>query len=253
MSAPAASLLRATTVGMGFVLGAAAPAASQPPLVTDMSSHRISITSSFTGTELLVFGSIEGAGEIIIVARGPEPPVVVRKKRRLAGIWVNGDAVTFDRVPGYYAVAASHDVRRIAPPALLSRLEIGAENLRFEPRGGIGPRDAAEFKDAVIRKRLNESLYSEEVDKVRFLGKRLFRAKLRFPTTVPIGTYNVQVYLVRDREVVGAQSTPLYINKSGLERTIYDFAHTEPVLYGLAAIVLALAAGWLAGVVFRKT
>lgn len=247
-----ATTLRIIVVGTALALGAGAPAGAQPPLLTDMSVHRISITSSFTGTELLLFGTVEEAGDIIVVARGPEPPVVVRKKERVAGIWVNGEAVTFDRVPGYYAVAASRDIREIASPLLLSRLEIGAENLRFEPRGDIGEEAAAEYKKAVIRERLRKRLYSEEVGNVRFLGKRLFHTRLKFPAVVPVGPYTVHVYLVRDQEVVAAQSSPLFVNKSGMERAIYDFAHAQPFLYGVTAIALALVAGWLASVIFRK-
>ena len=41
------------------------------PLVADLSAHEISITTGFSGTELLLFGATEGEGDVIVVIRGP--------------------------------------------------------------------------------------------------------------------------------------------------------------------------------------
>ncbi len=62
---------------------------AQQSLVSDISSHRIGITSSFTGTELLLFGALGEAGDVVVVVRGPDQKVTVRRKERVAGIWIN--------------------------------------------------------------------------------------------------------------------------------------------------------------------
>jgi uncharacterized protein (TIGR02186 family) len=85
-----------------------------------------------------------------------------------------------------------------------------------------------------------------------FLGQRLFRANLVFPGNVPTGSYRVEVLLIRDGQVVSAQTTPLYISQAGVSADVYEFAHRQPALYGVLAIVLAVGSGWLAGVVFRR-
>jgi hypothetical protein len=59
------------------------------PLVADLSSHLITITSSYTGTDLLLFGAVEQGGDVIVVVHGPTEPLVVRRKERVAGVWVN--------------------------------------------------------------------------------------------------------------------------------------------------------------------
>jgi hypothetical protein len=53
--------------------------------------------------------------------------------------------------------------------------------------------------------------------------------------------------------VVSAQSTPLVVGKVGFGAELFDFAHRRPVLYGILAVVVALSAGWMAGVAFRRT
>ena len=227
--------------------------AQQAALVTDLSDHLISITSSFSGTDLLLFGAVDGGpGDIVVVVRGPELPVVMRRKDRVAGIWVNRVSEEFKGVPAYYAMASNRVLRDIASDTLLARLQIGLDNLRFEPADDLSDAELQIFSDAIVRAKLREGLYRLEIAKVNFLGEKLFRTRIQFPANVPVGNYIVQVYLMRDGRVVGAQTTPLFIKKFGIERAIFDFAHNQPIIYGIAAVVLALLAGWAAGVIFRR-
>ena len=69
---------------------------------------------------------------------------------------------------------------------------------------------------------------------------------------MPTGIYKVEVFLLRKGAVVGAQTTPLVISKAGIGAEVFEFAHRNSALYGIMAIAIALAAGWLAGLVFRK-
>jgi uncharacterized protein (TIGR02186 family) len=239
----------------GLLLPATALAQRVPgdtPLATDLSAHLIAITSSFTGTDLLLFGSVEEPGDIVVVVRGPAGPTVVRRKSRVGGIWLNTDSLEFENVPGYYAIAATRPIEEIASPGLLQRLQIGADNLQFRPRREASKEQLEGFREAMIRIKGRESLYQEAADPVTFLGRKLFRTRIGFPSTVPVGTYRAEVYLIRDDRVIAAQATPLFVNKEGVEQAVFDFAHRQPLFYGLAAVAAAVFAGWLAATMFRK-
>lgn len=231
-------------------------------LVTDLSEHLIAITSSFQGAELLLFGSIQetpgdsaptaGSGDIVVVVRGPNQPLVVRRKKRVAGIWVNAKAVEFDSVPGYYAVLSNRPLAEIAPPAVLARHRIGLPYLDIISRVDGIDDEAGEFRAAILRAKSRENLYIQDEDAVSFLGGALFRTDLTFPANVPVGNYTTQVYLLRGGRMISAQTSPLFVDKSGLERRIYQMAHGNPATYGLMAVIIAILAGWLAAVVFRR-
>ncbi|HXM84370.1 MAG TPA: TIGR02186 family protein, partial [Stellaceae bacterium] len=77
------------------------------PLLADLSSHLIAITTGFTGASVVLFGATDGPGDVVIVVRGPERDMVVRHKSHFAGIWINTRQVTFSGVPSYYAVFSS--------------------------------------------------------------------------------------------------------------------------------------------------
>src|SRR3546814_6158142 len=86
-------------------------------------------------------------------------------------------------------------------------------------------------------------MFSDEVGQLAFLGERLFRTSIYFPANVPTGSYLVEVLLVRDGEVVSAQTSPLIISKIGIGAEVFDFAHDSAALYGLLAIIGALTIG----------
>lgn len=223
-------------------------------LVADLSDHVIAINTGFTGTRVLLFGATEGEGEVAVVVRGPVDRATVREKDRVAGVWINQASMKFTGVPGFYAVASSKPIEEIAPANVLERAGIGLKHL---PLATADAEDAsaetvAVFRDALIRGLQRRNLYVTETGQVSFLSGRLFRTRIEFPANVPTGQYQVEAYLFRDGQVVDAQTTPLIVGKVGLGAEIYDFAQRESALYGLAAILVAVAAGWLASVVFRR-
>jgi len=235
----------------GLVL-APLPAQAQS-LVADLSRHLIEITAGFSGAEVVLFGAVDGPGDVVVVVRGPDGQAVVRRKARIGGIWVNRDSMTFERAPSFYRLAASRPLEEFAPRALRGLHQLGTDTLRLETLGTPIAGQEPQFREALIRNKTRLGLYAPAVAPVTFVGERLFRTRLSFPTNVPVGTYLVRVLLVRDGQVVSAQTTPLVVNRAGLEAEIYEFAHKHSAVYGLVAILVALVAGWLGHMAFRRS
>lgn len=222
------------------------------PLVADLSEDLIAITTGFTGTDVLLFGATEGAGEVIVVVRAPESQVVVRRKERVGGIWINADSLTFDKVPGFYHIAASRPLAELLTGTVLEREQIGAENLTLPPLASASEADIVAFTSALIRNKQRAGLFSETLGEIKFLKNRLFRTKVEFPSSVPTGAYTATVYLVDGGAIIDRTDTRLQVRKTGFEANVFEFANQFSAIYGLFAICIALAAGWFAGVVFRN-
>jgi len=238
-------------LGLVATMLGSAPARAQP-LVFDLSSHLIAITTGFSGTELRLSGATEGEGDVIVTLRGPETTTVVRRKSRVAGIWINTERMAFAGVPAFYRVAASRPLDQIAPPALRARHQVGLENLRMSPPADAPTGEIPAFRAGLLRNQEARGLYASEPGRVSFLGPRLFRTRVVLPANVPPGAYTAEVLLVRNGQVIAAQATPMLVSKIGLGADVYDFAHRHAALYGILAILLAVLSGWGASVAFRK-
>ncbi|MEK9661608.1 MAG: TIGR02186 family protein [Alphaproteobacteria bacterium] len=221
-------------------------------LVADLSESQIAITTGFTGTDVLLFGATDGIGDVVVVVRGPSDQITVRKKERVAGIWLNTTSLAFDDVPGYYRVAASGPIDTLLPADIRKAFQIGDRNIAITAKDDRPPQVEQAFFDALLRAKERIQLYDAEQGEVRFLGNRLFRTRISLPANVPTGRYTVDVYLVADGAIANRTTTPLEVVKSGFEEQVFNFAHERAALYGLIAIVIALVAGWFAGYVFRR-
>jgi uncharacterized protein (TIGR02186 family) len=221
------------------------------PIIADLSLRSIAIDSGFNGTDILLFGARNDAGDIAVVIRGPEISYTVRKKEKVAGIWVNREKIELRHTRGYYSVAASRPLDEIYNDKLLNTLGIGIDNIHWHI-DAANDINTDNFVDAFVKNKKQSQLYQPTLKSVNFIGDTLFRALIHFPETIPKGIYSAEVYLFSDGALVGMQTTPLEVYKTGADAFIYDLAHHYPVLYGLLAIALALLAGWLAGAVFRK-
>ena len=233
-------------------LAAFAGAARGDPIVADLSSHIIAISTGFSGTSVVLFGATDGPGDIIAVVRGPEQKTTVWHKGKVAGIWVNTESVTFTNVPSFYFVAASRPLEEVLAPGPAALYRIGTGNLKLASSRPQKPDRLKRFTDALVEQQRTAGLFGDQVAKVSFLGERLFRTSISFPANVPTGTYLVEVFLVRDRDVISGQTTPLVVSKVGIDAAVSDFAARESAAYGVIAVLTAVMAGWLASLPFRS-
>jgi uncharacterized protein (TIGR02186 family) len=239
------------------VLGAAPAAAER--LVTSLSTHQVLISSNFTGTELVLFGSIErdaatvarrGGYDIIVTVIGPREGMVARRKGRFLGIWTNVQSYTFDRAPAYLAVLSNRPLDAIASPDIARRMEIGLRNFPLTQASGSQPPES--FKDALIRLRTERGFYREESSAVTFLTPNLFRASIAIPAESELGNYEVDVKLFADGTNIARTTSALEIVKVGVEQFVANAARDHALLYGLATMLMALLTGWFASIVFRR-
>jgi uncharacterized protein (TIGR02186 family) len=87
---------------------------------------------------------------------------------------------------------------------------------------------------------------------VSFVDKGLFRAEVELPATAPTGAYYAEVWLFQEGAPVSVSNLTLTVEKVGLERSIYTFAHRRPWLHGILSVLLAAAIGYAASRVFRS-
>jgi len=231
----------------------------------DVSARTVSVTSSFNGTEIVIFGAVDnsqqpsaesGYYDVVIVVEGVPGRVVARRKNNVAGLWLNTSSATFDAVPSYYAVASTRPLDEIASEEFRASHGIGFQHLRMTPAFGqaqaLSSEDLKEFREAVIRLKQKDGLYVQDPYSVAFIGRSLFRSAIELPANVTVGPFTTRVFLFRDEKLLSQYSVRLTLEREGLERHLHSFAFGYPTLYGFVTVAIAIAAGLLASTVFRK-
>lgn len=160
----------ALTAGLGGVAHAA-----DPRLVPDVSSRAIEIQYSFTGEELLLFGAIlypgqrlpDDRADIVVVLKGPVRPIVLREKRRVAGMWVNANSIRLRTSPGFYAIGSSRPIEQLVDERTAAIFELGLSNLSMSPTGFSESRKLERFENGLIDLYTRQGLFYQNPGRSR--------------------------------------------------------------------------------------
>ncbi|GAB4304479.1 MAG: TIGR02186 family protein [Roseovarius sp.] len=224
-----------------------------------LSQDRVAITANFDGSRILVFGAVKReqpipAGEplqVVVAISGPSTPLVVRRKARRFGIWVNTDSVRVDAAPSFYAVATSGPFEKVLTNVEDLRHRISIERAIRSVGAAVSAEGVHDYIDALIRIRKQEGLYRIVENAVSVDEQTLFRTAIDMPANLTEGSYATRIFLTRGGHVVSKFETAIDVRKVGLERWLYMLSREQPLIYGLMSLAIAIAAGLGASSLFR--
>lgn len=227
-----------------------------------VSSKQIAIAPDFAGTDVTVFGAIDhadpqliktGGYDIVVSLEGPREFITVRKKERVAGLWVNRHSVTFERMPESFSMASTKAIDTIAKPTELYTFNVGLPRVRIVPSTFSGrAAEVEEYRNAFLALKAGSKLYQSNPGGVTFISSSLFQANIHIPADIPNGTHVIRAVLFRKGVFVAEKQLPLEVVKTGIEETITFAATERPLFYGIFAVLLAVMTGWAASLIFRK-
>ena len=230
-----------------LLLLATMPARAEPssvnfnlPLIADLSTHQIEIHANFSGAELLLYGARNEPGDLIVIARGPLADLRLRRKEKIAGMWMHVESMRFSDVPLYYAITSTAPLASLLGDKQRRALGIGAEMVIATAAGGESAFNAP------LEHQLAQRGWFSTATPVKFFGETLFKSTLVFPDSLARGDYTAEVYLVENGAIISSQTIPFRAFKTGIDAWIFDMAHERPWIYGLAATFLAVSFGWFA-------
>ena len=227
-------------------------------VVAGLSQTRVSINTNFSGSDILIFGAVKRDSpipddplEVIVTVSGPQTPVVVRKKDRRFGIWVNTESLEVDHAPSFYAVATSAPWSESLSAVEDLRHRVSVERAIRSVGAPSGIVNAERFTEALIRIREENGLYSTQIDTVNFAEATLFDTAIALPANLTEGDYVARFLLTRGGRVIDTHEENINVTKVGLERFLYNLSREQPLVYGLLSLAIAIIAGWAASAFFR--
>jgi uncharacterized protein (TIGR02186 family) len=257
---------------IGLALLAAAMPASRPAeaeqLVTSVSRHQVLVNSSFTGTSIVLFGTVEPDSpaarrraerteryDIVVTVTGPKEAMVARRKERMFGIWTNTVARTFVNVPSYLAVMANRPFEQVTDVDTLRRLQIGFDNLVLPQQIGGDIADVVRddpMRSNFLRLKSERRLYVQSTNGVTLLTPTVYRADIPLPAEAPVGNYDVDVKVFAEKALLARSNSAFELVKVGFEQFVANAAHDYGLIYGLTTAMMAMLTGWFASVMFRR-
>lgn len=207
-----------------------------------LSDDFVAVSESFSGARLTVFGALRGASDIALVIEGPHADALVRTKKKVFGVWVNGQPTILENVPSFYAVATSRPLEEMISESMARKYNLDAAY--------VLPSDEATEGFLAVKKEQN--LYQYLPKAVRIMEWKLFRVDVNLPANVPIGEYKAHIYEFINGHFFASRTSPLKVGQVGTGARLNSLAHDDPFIYAVFALFLSLGIGGGAAYLFRK-
>ena len=133
------------------------------PFKLNLNPSEIEIGMFYNGSLVEVSAEVpECDGAVLIMEAGPDD-IILNKKGRFAGVWMNVAQVTAENVPEVYFLGMSDKLNNICSPNTAADLHFGAEYLkrRIQFISDL-PLTGSEFND-FLRLKMNDGMYNMNI------------------------------------------------------------------------------------------
>ena len=221
----------------------------------DMSDPEIEIQTNFKGKEVIIFGLSEPEIDTIIDIKGPALDTRVRKKERIFGMWFNRQKIIYRDLPSIFFIASSSPINEILNEETIIKRSLYFEqsivnlitqrNFNFTETNKL-----ANWNKSLIQIKKEEEFNKKY--KIKIVDNKLFQTRIFFPSNTVTGIYDVKIYQVKDKIIVGEKNKKIIIKKTGIGEKIYQWAQNDPAYYGIVCILFAIFAGLVGATAFRR-
>lgn len=233
-------------------------ASSATQLQIRLEPNVILMGATYNGTKLLVSGAIPKDAEAFVRVTGMPEDVHLKKKGRALGLlWMNLGSVGVHHAPSVYFLCPSKALEAFSKTNQEDwhRLSLSFEALQ----GSVETTPASEDKDALfkefVRLKQSKDLYAMYENAISYGSTggamRSFSATVWIPSDMPQGVYEVEVFAIRDGAIVATGTQEMKVAEAGLPAMLSSMAFDHGTLYGVLAVIIAILAGLLTGVVFK--
>jgi uncharacterized protein (TIGR02186 family) len=247
--------------GYGLGVAHAITPEAQQKVVTAASKNLVEIGLSYHGDQIHFFGvsPVKDCDLIIRLTAEKSEEVKLSMKGRVGPFWMTVKQYDVTDAPFMYKIHSTKPIEQIVSPETAQQLELGYVAVRQKmklhlARGEAAPDDAEKVFKGLVKIKEDANLYNIIADpqRLEITEGRLFKHYFRFPPAATEGRYVVESFAFDKGQLVGYGKDVIQIKKVGLEHWLTDISQNHPVFFGIMAVVIALGAGLLVGMIFRK-
>jgi hypothetical protein len=209
----------------------------------------------YSGIDLRVAADVDPDLDLVVLVAGSSSRLVLQRKERVWGLfWAPAEEVTFDSVPSLYLLQSTTELSNVAPVAVLGELGIGYEALR----SGFGRGGRDDLFRELVRLKESEGLFRctvrDAVDGAPDGGGARERVvRLKVPARARPAAYAVRLLGFRAGKLALQGRGAFRVERGAFMGLATSLSEHHGLAYGIFAVIAALAAGLVVGLLFGST
>ncbi len=238
------------------VLALAVLASSASAMTAKANHDDIKIGLTYNGSSVSISGMTDRDVDLIMKITAEDATEKLMRKDKAAGMWMNVEELTIEHVPEVYYLRSTRDPELILNPEQRNQYVIGypalKEKIDLQPAKDNAQR--TKLLDDFIKYKEDGKVYNVSVGDVDVNpedGGESYYTIMDWPYQAPPGQYQVDVYAVKNGQVIDTATSQVLVEQDGVVKSLSDLAKNNGAVYGLAAIGVSVTAGFGVGVVFK--
>tara|TARA_B100001057_G_scaffold272587_1_gene272884 strand:- start:244 stop:987 length:744 start_codon:yes stop_codon:yes gene_type:complete len=219
----------------------------------DLSQNNIEIKTDFNGKEIIIFGLLKDDHETLLTIKGQPSKMKIQKKNRYLGVWINDKQITYSKIPTIFFMSSSSNINNILPISTLINEDLSFEkilNNKTFNQNFIFENDQDLWNENFVRIKKDQLFYKEF--EMKIFKNKLFQTSVFFPPNTIPGTYNVDIYYIKNNTIINKGTKKIVVKKTGIGSKIYEFANEKAATYGVFVIIFSILSGLIAATLFRR-
>jgi len=229
-------------------------------LTCKVKPQEININLFYHGEKVIISGKTASDTNILVKISSPKDAEVFMEKGKVKGIfWMNVKKLIFKGIPQVYFTFSSDDnLDGDLNEKEKQRWGVGYEILEnsFEVSSVKTPAQKDALFKELIKFKNKERLWGRFKNEIQFSPinekEKAYKLVINWSPNIPPNLYLVDVYAMKNGVVVDHAQSKIEVKKTGIEKTLSTLAENNGALYGIISILVALGAGVITGVVFKK-
>jgi uncharacterized protein (TIGR02186 family) len=237
----------------GLVLGISGPTRAAA-LELRVSPNEVEIGSFFEGAQVELQGSIPAGSTAVVEVLGSTATEKLLRKGRRGGLWMSVGEIQVHKAPSLYLVLSSSP-KIPELPGKETSWGIAALQRKVKFSGRIEAGEQAKFFQEFLELKKHERVYGIlpgglKVSAARE-GQSAIHGIIPLPAKVPVGKYQVRLSVIQDGHLLPPKERVLEVRMVGFPAMLFDMAQQQGALYGVLAVLIAIATGFLMGFLFK--
>lgn len=219
-----------------------------------VSPNRVDIGAFFQGAEVALKGALPAGAEAVVEVRGTTIQQTFLRQGRRWGLWMTVGEIEVDNAPNLYLVLSSAPK---IPEVAGGQTPWGLASLKSQVRlqGALAADETDRFFQEFLELKKSEELYISLPGGLKISnapgGGASFQGTFRLPAKVPPGEYQVRLSVLKDGQVAHQTTTKLKVEMVGFPALFASLAYERAALYGILAVLIAIATGFIMGFLFK--
>ncbi|MGQ9688207.1 MAG: TIGR02186 family protein [Desulfobaccales bacterium] len=219
-----------------------------------VSPNRVDIGAFFRGAEVEVKGALPAGAEAVVEVRGTTIQQTLRRLGRRWGLWMTVGEIEVDQAPNLYLVLSSAPK---IPELSGAPTPWGLASLKSQVRlqGALAPEENDRFLKEFLELKISEDLYKTLPGAICISnspgGGAAFQGAFQLPAKVPPGPYQVRLSVLEDGRLLEQKTAEFTVKMVGFPALFASLAYEHAALYGVLAVLIAIATGFIMGFLFK--